>query len=382
MERPEGWGLLSEKDENELHKARLLAVEEKAYKRITKRINTLYRFADPILMKEPENPPSQEDDTSSPAPTPSPVPDVTTPRLDYQRMYQDVTLDFVAFDSSMERLQFLFTANEKDREHYAQERERIKRDIAAVRANIIHLNQKLEQAKETREQRKQFDKLADEITRNPALRTREEQKAAIRKLQEEIAELKAESSTYSDTWVERRDQFSRIMDESMRLRRLIRDEKEEVERREGMDESNEGEAGQTPRPGTPGGGATPRGESGLKHSIEAGDVVGTPRPLSTTGGRTPARESPAPSTQDNGSFLKPGHALGASFGSGAPSREGTAEQRTEQEEQSERGQGGDDVEMGDEPKDDESEPDSPLSPPPADLPQILVDGQGDTMDTT
>ncbi|KAK4648089.1 uncharacterized protein QC761_107010 [Podospora bellae-mahoneyi] len=381
MERPEGWGLLSEKEENELHKARLLAVEEKAYKRITKRINTLYRFADPILMRELENHPSQKDDTSSPAPTPATVPDVTTPRLDYARMYQDITLDFAAFDSSMERLQFLFTANEKDRQHYAQERERIKRDITSVRANIIHLNQKLEQAKETQEQRKQFDKLADEITKNPALRAREEQKAAIRKLQDEIAELKAESSTYSDTWVERRNQFSRIMDESMALRRLIRDEKEEVERREGMDESNEVEAGQTPRPGTPGGNATPRGESGLKNSIEAGDVVGTPRAMSTAGGRTPARESPAPSTQDNGSFLKPGNALGASFGSGGQSREGTAEHRTEQEERDGRDQG--DVEMEDEPpRDDDSEPDSPLSPPPADLPQILVDGQGDSMDTT
>jgi hypothetical protein len=43
---------------------------------------------------------------------------------------------------------------------------------------------------------------------------------------------------------------------------------------------------------------------------------------------------------------------------------------------------GEDVEMG-ETKDDGSEPDSPLSPPPADdTPQIVVDGEPDSMDTT
>jgi hypothetical protein len=34
-------------------------------------------------------------------------------------------------------------------------------------------------------------------------------------------------------------------------------------------------------------------------------------------------------------------------------------------------------------KDDGSEPDSPLTPPPADdTPQIVVNGEGDSMDTT
>jgi hypothetical protein len=62
------------------------------------------------------------------------------------------------------------------------------------------------------------------------------------------------------------------------------------------------------------------------------------------------------------------------------SREGSVERDTEgvQAEAEE----GEDVEMG-ETKDDESEPDSPLSPPPADdTPQIVVDGEPDSMDTT
>jgi hypothetical protein len=57
-----------------------------------------------------------------------------------------------------------------------------------------------------------------------------------------------------------------IMDESMRLRRLIRDEKEEVERREGMDEDGAGGEGDgeghTPRPGLASGNATPRPDAG------------------------------------------------------------------------------------------------------------------------
>lgn len=400
------WGLLDEKEENELHKSRLLNVEEKPFKRVTKRLSTLHSIVISRTRQEPTPPPEsngtvaqgeqqqQQHDAPSPAPGAGPA-DLS----DLAQLKEDITLDFAAFDNSIARLQLLMSANERERERYAADRQNILNTSQTVRDNTAQLRLQLDQAKATLEQRRKFDELADQITRNPALRTRAEQASNLRKLEEEIAELEAESRAYAVTWHERRDQFSRIMDESMRLRRLIRDEKEEVERREGMDDG-EAEAGQTPRPGTPGGNATPRPESGLqpKGGAESGDVAGTPRPLSTTGGRTPARESPAPSTQDNQSFLKPTQTVGDSFsqvGSQSASREGTVEpkpeqegtavqdtqeaheERAEQEEQNEDNQEAD-VEMGDS-QDLESEPDSPLSPPPEDLPQILVD---DTMDTT
>lgn len=383
------WGLLDDREENELHKSRLLNVEEKPFKRIIKRLNTLHSLTTAQARQAPTPPPetngtSQTDrqrDGVSPGPG---VADASI--LDLAQLKEDITLDFAAFDSSIARLQFLLAANERERERYAAERERILGTAQSVRDNTVQLRVQLDQARATLAQRRKFDELADAITSNPSLRPRAEQAANLRKLQDEIAELEAESRTYGVTWNERREQFARIMDESMRLRRLIRDEKEEVERREGMDdEGAEVEVGQTPRPsGLASGNATPRPESGLvaKSGAESGDAVGTPRPLSTAGGMTPARESPAPG-QDGRSFLKPPVDVVLSFsrgGSQIGSREGSVEReaKTEQDEVEE----GEDVEMG-ETKDDESEPDSPLTPPPADdTPQIVVDGQGDRMDVT
>jgi hypothetical protein len=70
------------------------------------------------------------------------------------------------------------------------------------------------------------------------------------------------------------------------------------------------------------------------------------------------------------------------------SREGSAERET-QDQTADQVQGkaeeGEDVEMQEpvDNKGEESEPDSPLSPPPAeDTPQIVVEGEADTMDTT
>ena len=92
----------------------------------------------------------------------------------------------------------------------------------------------LEEAQKTLALRKEYDALAEKITSNRLLRPRAEQYANLEKLNEEIAELRRESEEYAQTWAERREQFGKIIEEGMQLRRLIRDEKEEVERREGM----------------------------------------------------------------------------------------------------------------------------------------------------
>jgi len=382
------WGLLDGDEENELHKSRLLNIEEKPFKRVTKRLNTLNSLVVSRARQAPTPPPesngvSADQDAHSPTGPGSDLP------AELAQLKEDITLDFAAFDSSIARLQFLLTANERERDRYAAERERIVSTSQSVRDNTSHLRLQLDQARATLEQRKKFDVLADKITSNPALRPRTEQEANLRKLEEEIAELEAESKTYGVTWHERRDQFAKIMDESMRLRRLIRDEKEEVERREGMDEGEGEGEGHTPRPGLASGNATPRPESGLlpKSGAESGEGVGTPRPLSTFGGRTPARESPAPG-QDGQSFLKPHHSHRGSFsqsGSRAPSREASPD-RDDKTHGDEGAEGGD-VEMveakeeGEAVVEDDSEPDSPLTPPPADV-RILIDGQDDEMDTT
>ncbi|KAM7224467.1 Tho complex subunit 7 domain containing protein [Rhypophila decipiens] len=398
------WGLLDDQEENELHKARLLSVEEKPFKRVTKRLNTLHTII-ASGARQTATPPPETNGQDSSADHDASSPVVGSPRESVlQELVQTkeaITLDFAAFDSSIARLQFLMTANEQERQRYTAERERIIKTSQAVRDNTASLRLQLDQARATLEQRKKFDELADKITSNPSLRARTEQAANLRKLEEEIAELEAESKTYGVTWQERRDQFARIMDESMRLRRLIRDEKEEVERREGMGgdgDAGDAEAGQTPRPGLASGSNTPRPESGLipkssGHGTENGDIAGTPRPLSAYGGRTPARETPAPDQDSQTSHLKPPNDVaGASFSrsdSQAPSREASVD-RGEQKEEPEDG----DVDMNDikneveqeEQERKEEEPDSPLTPLPAeDTPQIVVDGEDsseDKMDTT
>ena len=154
---------------------------------------------------------------------------------------ENVLLDFAAFDSSIIRMQLLMTSNEKERERYAAEKLRIQATAQAVRESTTELRVQLGEAQTTLALRKTYDELAEKITSNRLLRPREDQHANLTKLNAEIVELERESSEYAQTWTERREQFGRIVDEGMHLRRLIRDEKEEVERREGMEEREDSE---------------------------------------------------------------------------------------------------------------------------------------------
>lgn len=284
--------LLDPREEEELHKSRLLNVEEKPFKRLTKRLLT-----PGALITTPSKLPTPPPDSAS---------EVATEEAALQKIIEqrrqfreDVLLDFAAFDSSIARIQFLRNSNERERERYKADKQRILETAQAVRDNTAQLRIQLEESKKTLEQRKKFDELAEKITNNRLLRPREDQRINLQKLEDECRELERESTAYGETWKERREQFGRIMDEAMQLRRLIRDEKEEVERREGMDGGEEdGEVGegsrggQTPKHYSQSGNDTPRpdGESGLK-----------PRPLppgslSRPGSRATSRApSPAPS---------------------------------------------------------------------------------------
>lgn len=250
---------LDSREEDELHRTRLLNVEEKPFKRITKRLLTPGSLV------------------STPSKLPTPPPDATEQGLEDERQKQleerrqfreDVLLDFAAFDSSMARIQFLYNSNERERERYKADKQRILDTAQEVRDNTAQLRIQLEEAKKTLEQRKKFDELTEKITNNKLLRPRSDQEINLRKLEEECRELERESATYGETWKERREQFGRIVGEGEQLRRQIRDEKEEVERREGMDDQDEdGEVGEGS-----GGGQTPRHANGSRN--------GTPVPES------------------------------------------------------------------------------------------------------
>lgn len=156
----------------------------------------------------------------------------------------------------------------------------------------------LEDAQRTLALRKEYDDLAEKITTNRLLRPREDQHVNLAKLNAEIADLERESQEYAQTWSERRQQFGRIIEEGMQLRRLIRDEKEEVERREGMEEREDGDDDQRGRSsgvGTPHhdtGGTTPM------HGTSQEQDVGTPGGLSVERDPSGRGKSPLRSSQN------------------------------------------------------------------------------------
>lgn len=272
------WALLDDKSESDLHKTRLLNVEEKPFKRITKRLAPISAASQAAA--------SQEASADHPS---------SSPLINCDSLQVDLTHDFAAFKSSIARFQFLHDANQRERERYAADQQRIVAKCHDVRANNARLREQLESARATLAQRKKFDELAERITSNRLLKPRDDQVVNLAKLEDECRELEREREKYSETWKERRDQFNRIMEEGMMLRRQIRDEKEEVDRREGMNEGSEDDAegdkdGQTPR-NAASELATPHADvdGQLKATESAGD---TPRPVSPGGGRTPVPGSP------------------------------------------------------------------------------------------
>ncbi|TVY50963.1 hypothetical protein LCER1_G008218 [Lachnellula cervina] len=276
---------LDPREEDELHKSRLLNVEEKPFRRVSKRLIAPGSLVS-TPSKLPTPPPDSADDSS-------PLESVLQERRQFR---EDVLLDFAAFDSSIARIQFLYNSNEQERERYKADKQRILETAQNVRDSTVTLRVQLEEARKTLEQRKKFDVLTEKITNNKLLRPRSDQELNLKKLQEECRELERESAAYGETWKERREQFGRIVEEGMQLRRLIRDEKEEVERREGMDGGEEdGEVGEGSGDGqTPmNGNATPRPDA-LGHEGNSPEQGLKPRPntsgtLSKPGSRSTSR---------------------------------------------------------------------------------------------
>jgi hypothetical protein len=174
-------------------------------------------------------------------------------------------------DYAILRFEFTTKQNHTERGRYAFEKDANTSKQQHVKDTMEALRSQLVSARETLAVRKTYDVLTEKITSSKMLKPRDEQAVAHAKLDEEIAELEHEVQTAQNVWEERRTQFIRIEDEAREMLRLIKDEKEEAERKEGMmkdgDEDGEGE------------GSTSRGD--VSH-------VGTPRP---DGGMTPIHVS-------------------------------------------------------------------------------------------
>lgn len=246
-------------------------VEEKLFRRLSKRLLA----HDSILHGLPQAPPTPPpDNTDANEQAEGQISDPKTQQEERDRWRDDTFLDFSAFESNLIRAQLLINSNQQERERYAAERERITHTAAAVREKNALLHSQLEDAQKTLALRKTYDQLAEKITSNSALKPRDELHAQLDKLNAEIAQLEKESSDYALTWSERRDQFGKIVDEGMHMLRLIRDEKEEAERKEGMDVDDDAQTADASRAATP----KPADESATKQFKVASSTVAEAQP--------------------------------------------------------------------------------------------------------
>ncbi len=72
--------------------------------------------------------------------------------------------------------------------------------------------------------------------------TRQEQLDEIAAIEEEIRELEEEQKTYQENWVRRQERFVRILRELESFQQALQEEKEEQERREGMQSDSKEDA--------------------------------------------------------------------------------------------------------------------------------------------
>ncbi|CAI6335359.1 unnamed protein product [Periconia digitata] len=261
------WGQLPQADEDALHNvSRLLAVEVRPFSRVSTRLMK----NDNVTTQRPKQLPSPPPDASAADESAAAIAaERENPIAKLKGWQNDLMSDLELLDFTVLRFELTTKSNIVERERYAQEKIAIKDKQEYVKQTIENLRVDLQNAKETLEVRKSYDELTEKITNSKMLKTRHEQHVAHAKLDEEISELQNEVENAKATWNERRQQFFRIDEAAQAMHRMIKDEKEEAERKEGMmkDRDEEGD------------GDTTRGD--VSHA-------GTPRP---DGGMTPIHVS-------------------------------------------------------------------------------------------
>jgi len=363
--------LLPPAEEDELHAKRLLNIEEKPFKRIQKRLLASSNPFQEYLRRAPVDAPStskKENDhdevtsdeetttsTNGAAQTHPKTQEEIDLYLAHLSSFTHQTLhDFSALTTSLARLQFLLTSNEKERTRYTTQVSSITTQHATIRANTSALRTRLSEARAQLATRKNYDALAEKVlwvdgrVGGVRAKTREELGRESEKLRNEIEELEREGAELKAQWADRREALGDVIAEAGRLRRVVRGEPEhgdvEEEKREeddgdgdGRSEVNEedgeheqkrrededegmlgtadrgGERGTsnagTPRPMDDGdGGATPLPEPEARESGGATPLLN----IQESGGRTPRSTlgdgeggfTPRPTTAEGGSGLK------------------------------------------------------------------------------
>lgn len=234
--------------------SRLLSIEQRYFARVSGRVANKDAFAN-----------ARPSHLPSPPPDASAADEAATARAaereqQAQRVEgwrREIMNDLDLLDYTTLRFELTLESNQAERARYAKEKVAITARQEHVREEIERLRVNLEKAKEMLAIRKTYDELAEKITSRKMLKPRDEQEHAHAKLDQEIAELEQEVQTAKGLWNERRMKFSRIQKELEETSRMIREEKEEAERKEGMmkDGDDEGDIGSTrgdtSRMGTP-----------------------------------------------------------------------------------------------------------------------------------
>lgn len=308
------YGLLPEQaQEDALHATRLLSVEERPFQRVMRNLlgkdSLLRQVSQPTL-----SPVAVEDAAHL---------DSEEERFKRQKFREDIILDFAALESSILRIQLIQSSNQRERERYAAEKQKIQEAAQAIRDNTVELRARLEEAQRILKLRKGYDELASKILDDKQLRSREDCEAEIADLEKEIEDLRQESSEFEGIWVTRRQQFERIVAEGDAMVRLIKGIKDEPDTENDQDDNMEdgeenGTKGESSHMGTPGpDGRTPMvPEDARTPRVPEGSE--TPMRMSEGGGGTPARPGNKLLDIDDGNRVSSGEASPLRLRDGLP----------------------------------------------------------------
>ncbi|KAF3911708.1 hypothetical protein AA313_de0204222 [Arthrobotrys entomopaga] len=248
-----------EVDEETLIKSRLTTVEVKTINRVQKRCNIIIS-SENLLSDALSNPPTSSSSPSkdganvemSDAGAPSSdtlesKPAETTPheRIETatERLVEEILLDFAPLEEALMRIQLLTAANRQEVARYEQKKMQIEEASEKARSEMVELNASLSEAHQLKQHKLEYDVIATEITSSPnSQKTRQAQYDSINRLNSEIEALEREKAEYGKVWAARRAQFGAIVEALMGMQAQIQEDKEEQERREGLDDDeDEGE---------------------------------------------------------------------------------------------------------------------------------------------
>ncbi|KAF1984376.1 hypothetical protein K402DRAFT_359312 [Aulographum hederae CBS 113979] len=225
------WGLLPDAQETALHTlpTRFYPVEKRPFDRLRavfvspENVKSFCTTRDSSAVKSPDEHPERASE-----------------------FREFVYCEFATWEATLAHAHLKLLTNERERERYADQKIKIIETAQAIRESTIVHHTQLEEAQKTMALRREYDELANNITKHKMLKSRDEQHIQIEKLNKEIEELSNEYKSYATTWDERREQFDRIVDEGETLLRLVRDENEEAARREGLEEGGDNSAVASP----------------------------------------------------------------------------------------------------------------------------------------